>query len=124
MKIQGKVFKIMPKEEGQSAAGNFWEKQTLVINVTTGQNEIPVAISFFGERRTNWLKVLKEGQLVDVAAAIESREYDGRWFTEVQGFGIIPYVKAQAQEDKTATKEEQPPAQAQAIMPETNELGF
>lgn len=124
MKIQGKVFKIMPKEEGQSAAGNFWEKQTLVINVTTGQKEIPVAISFFGERRTNWLKVLKEGQLVDVAVAIESREYDGRWFTEVQGFGIIPYVKAQAQEDKPATKGEQPPAQAQAIMPETNEFGF
>lgn len=95
MKIMGTVRTVCTKEEGQSANGNFWEKQTLVLNTTAGQkNDIPVAVTFFGERRTAWLKQLKVGQLVEVACAMESREFNGKWFTDVQGYGLTPYQRA------------------------------
>ena len=94
MKILGRMHIVCAKEEGQSANGNFWEKQTLIVEVQTGDRVVPVAIVFFGERRTKWLKDLKTGQLLEVAFAPESREYNGRWYTELVGFGVKPYVPA------------------------------
>lgn len=92
MKSIGKVRVVCAKEEGQSASGNFWEKQTLVVDVTTGEKDVPVAIGFFGERRTAWLKDLKPGDLVMVAFAPESREYMGKWYTDLVGFGVKRYT--------------------------------
>lgn len=92
MKSIGKVRVVCAKEEGQSASGNFWEKQTLVVDVTSGERDIPIAIGFFGERRTVWLKDLKPGDLVSVVFAPESREYMGKWYTELVGFGVKRYT--------------------------------
>lgn len=126
MKIMGTVRHICTKEEGQSASGNFWEKQTLVLNMTAGErNDIPVAITFFGERKTKMLKDLQVGQLIEVACLPESRWFpvdgkvDGRWFTDIQGFGIIPYqkvaVKAQPVAEQVVSNE---PVQSDVRMPD------
>lgn len=88
MRILCRVRVVCAKEEGQSASGNFWERQTLVVDVTSGERDIPVAIVFSGERRTAWLKGLKPGDLVDVAFVPESREYMGKWYTDLVGLGL------------------------------------
>lgn len=92
MKSIGKVRVVCAKEEGQSASGNFWEKQTLVVDIASGERDIPIAIVFFGERRTAWLKGLMPGDLVSVVFAPESREYMGKWYTELVGFGVKRYT--------------------------------
>lgn len=117
----GKVRMVCAKQEGQSSNGNLWEKQTLVINVTAGDKEVPVAITFFGERRTAWLKELKPGQLIEVAVAIESREFDNRWYTDVQGFGIMKYEKQTAKAEATAEQQAEP---APLQMPGEDQVDF
>lgn len=92
MKSIGRVRVVCAKEEGQSASGNFWEKQTLVVDVATGERDISIAIVYFGERRTAWLKDLKPGDLVGVVFAPESREYMGKWYTELVGSGVSRFT--------------------------------
>lgn len=111
MKSIGRVRVVCAKEEGQSASGNFWEKQTLVVDVTTGEKDIPIAIGFFGERRTAWLKDLKPGDLVSVAFAPESREYMGKWYTELVGFGVKRYTpESNSAPQQVVKPADQPPA--------------
>lgn len=105
MKTIGRVRVVCAKEEGQSASGNFWEKQTLVVDVTSGERDISIAIVYFGERRTAWLKDLKPGDLVSVVFAPESREYMGKWYTELVGFGVKRYTP----ENNSATQQEVKP---------------
>lgn len=129
MKSIGKVRVVCAKEEGQSASGNFWEKQTLVVDVTTGEKDVPVAIGFFGERRTAWLKDLKPGDLVSVAYAPESREYQGKWYTELVGFGVKRYTP---DANNPTPQGEKPTSQQPTELPPTalmmadaqDELGF
>lgn len=114
MKIMGTVREVCAKQEGQSASGVFWEKQQLVINTKAGErDDIPVAITFFGERRTKWLKDLQPGQLIEVAFAMESRSFDGKWYTDVQGFGIIPYERMKMKDGAPAANAEPPAVNAE-----------
>lgn len=129
MKSIGKVRVVCVKEEGQSASGNFWEKQTLVVDVPTGEKDVPIAIGFFGERRTVWLKDLKPGDFVSVAYAPESREYQGRWYTELVGFGLKRYTP---DTNNPSQRGERPAGQQPTDLPPTapmmadaqDELGF
>lgn len=111
MKATGKVHKVCEKVEGQTANGGFWEKQTLVISNLVGEKIIYQAFVFFGERKTKMLEGLKVGQLVDVAFAAESREYDDKWFTDLVGFGIRAYEVVSSVKNEAEQQAQQPTVQ-------------
>lgn len=132
MKITGHVHEVCAKEEGQTTSGGFWVKRTLVIAIQANEKTIYVAFTFFGENRVRMLEGLTKGQLVDVAFAPESREYQGKWYNDNVGFGVKAYVPASKPmannaEAKPAEPAEQLPAdapvptQAMAAMPNEND---
>lgn len=94
MEFFGKVFKVLPKEEGLSKAENYYTKQTVVV---TSGDEKKVAIDFFGEKKVAQLTNIKEGDIVLVHYQIESRPIEKdvaeRWFTSINGVHIRKYVK-------------------------------
>lgn len=129
MKTIGRVRVVCAKEEGQSASGNFWEKQTLVVDIASGERDIPIAICYFGERRTAWLKGLKPGDLVSVVFAPESREYNGKWYTELVGFGVKRYTPESNSAPQEAVKPGDPrwgemPPSAPVIADGADDLPF
>lgn len=85
MNIRGKVVQILPLQQGTSKAGNPWQKQEFVLD-QGGQYPRKVCISLFGD---NVAKIPQVGQDVMISVDIESREFNGRWYTEIKAWNIV-----------------------------------
>jgi len=102
MELKGKIESKLKAETGTSKAGKEWTKQTLVIN--NGDQYNPnVAISFFGDDKVKMLENFKEGQDVSIGVNISSKEFNGRWFNQIDGW----MIKASDQTKNTPIVEEE-----------------
>lgn len=86
LEITGKILMIMNETSGQSKNGNSWVKQEFVIE-TYDKFPRKVMISTMGDKVQD-LKRFKTGDEVKVSLNIESREYNGRWYTDVRAWRI------------------------------------
>lgn len=82
MEITGRIIFALPEQSGLSKAGNNWKKREYVLET---QESFPKKIffDFFGDRADQF--PLQVGQLIRLTFDIESREYNGRWYTGVRG---------------------------------------
>lgn len=87
MEFQGTVFRIMPETKGTSARGE-WQRQEVIFEMMDGQYARKVAVTFFN--RPSDVAVLNEGASYNVSINIESREYNGRWYTDVRAWRVLP----------------------------------
>lgn len=87
MEVKGKIETILPVESGVSKSDKKWSKQSLVINNGSEYNPL-VCISFFGDDKIGMLKSYKVGQDVEVSINISSREYEGKYFHNIDGWKI------------------------------------
>lgn len=85
MELEGTVMRILPLVKGTSARGE-WSKQEMIIELKSEFNR-KVCISFWGDKVQDAAS-LREGDNVNLSVNIESREYNGRWFTEVRAWKI------------------------------------
>ena len=86
MEFEGIVYKVLAPVKGTSARGD-WTKQEVVFE-QPGEFHRKVCVSFWGDKAQDAAS-LKEGEQVSVSVNIESREYNGRWFTEVRAWRIL-----------------------------------
>lgn len=84
MNISGKVVQVLPIQTGTSKAGNPWQKQEFVLD-QGGQYPRKVCISLFGD---NVAKIPQVGQVITASVDIDSREFNGRWYTEIKAWNI------------------------------------
>lgn len=83
LSIQGKIIQVMEPQGGTSRAGNQWRKQEYVLE--TGDNyPKKVCFHFFGDRIDQ--NPLQLGDYINLQFDIESREYNGRWYTDIRGW--------------------------------------
>lgn len=87
LEVSGKVFRILNEQKGTSAGGKDWVKQDFVIE-TEDQYPKKIAITAMGDKIVPSVKGLKLGQLVTVHINIESREYQDKWFSNVNAWRI------------------------------------
>lgn len=85
LEIQGKLLEVHPEQSGESKNGT-WKKQSFVIE-TEDQYPKKVCFVIWGDR-TNMLEGLSKGDSLKVAFDVESREYNGRWYTDVKAWKI------------------------------------
>lgn len=83
MEIKGKIIQKMPLQTGISQQGNEWKKQEYVLE-TLGEYPRKVKFDFFGEKVDNY--PLEIGEVVTISYDIESREYNGRWYTDIRAY--------------------------------------
>lgn len=83
MEIRGKIIVKLPLQSGTSKAGNPWSKQEYVLETMEAYPK-RVHFDFFGERANQY--PLEVGDLIDLSFDIESREYNGRWYTSIRGW--------------------------------------
>lgn len=99
-----KVERVLDLKEGQSDNGVFWEKQTVVFS-RMGDNSTKLAVTFVGERKTKVTKYLKADQVCEVSYGVKSRKFEGKWYTDVEGYSCA--LLQRVQEPENTTPEEQ-----------------
>lgn len=93
MEIIGKIILALPEVSGTSKAGNPWKKREYVLE-TIETYPKKVMFDFFGDRADQY--PLTVGQEVRLTFDIESREYNGRWYTSIRGLKAEPASSAAA----------------------------
>ena len=111
MEIQGKVIRLGNLSEGTSPRG-AWRKQELIIE-TLEQYPKQVCLVCWGDRVAE-AQNFKAGQIIKAQISIESREFNGKWYTDVRPFRFEIEMPQQTQT--------QP--QAQQFMPQATPLSF
>lgn len=86
MDIVGKIIQVLPMQEGVGRNGNPWKLQAYVLET---QEQYPRKVHFevFGEERVKNNQAALD-QLVTVSFDIESREFNGRWYTSIRAWRI------------------------------------
>ena len=86
LELTGKVFQVLPLETGEGKNGQ-WKKQFFILDFMEGNYPKKVSISAWGEK-TDLLRNLLPGAEVKVSFNVESREYNGKWYTDVKAWRI------------------------------------
>ena len=88
MTIEGTIVQVLPIEQGVGKqSGNPWSKGTVIIE-TMGQYPKKVALS--NMKRAEELIALPIGSAYKFDIDVESREFNGRWYTSVSTFRWEP----------------------------------
>lgn len=86
LSVKGRVSQILKAETGVSKVGKEWNKREFVID-TEEQFPRKVCFTLFGEK-TSLINNLSVGETVEVSFNIESREYNGKWFHNINAWKI------------------------------------
>ena len=84
MEISGKIIELLEVKSGQSANGE-WRKQEYVLE-TEAQYPKKVCFMAWGDK-IDQFDIKKDEQLT-VSIDLESREYNGRWYTDVKAWKV------------------------------------
>lgn len=86
MEVVGKIIQVLPEQSGIGRNGNPWKVQPYVLE-TLDQYPRKVHFEVFGEDRIKQ-NPCELDQLVTVSFDIESREFNGRWYTSIRAWRI------------------------------------
>ena len=86
MEVVGKIIQVLPAQEGVGRTGNPWKVQPYVLE-TFDQYPRKVHFEVFGEDRIKQ-NPCDIDQVVTVSFDIESREFNGRWYTSIRAWKI------------------------------------
>ncbi|WP_291777351.1 DUF3127 domain-containing protein [Cecembia sp.] len=84
MEISGKIVQVMPEINGTGRNGQ-WRKQEYILE-TEGNYPKKVCLVVWGDGIDQF--AVKQGDQVNAFIDIESREYNGRWYTDVKAWKI------------------------------------
>lgn len=80
MELEGKIIQINPLQSGESRNG-AWKKQEFIVE-TKSQYPKKVCVTVWGDKIDQF--GLKQNEDVTLSVELESREFNGRWYTDVK----------------------------------------
>ena len=84
MELTGKIIQVLPEQSGTSQRGS-WRKQEYIIEIP-GEYPRQVCFMAWGDKIDEF--GIKEGQELTVHFDLQSREYNGRWYTDVKAWRV------------------------------------
>ena len=86
MQLTAKLSQILPVESGMGKNGE-WKKQGIIVE-TEGQYPKKICITAWGDKfnTAQW----QPGLSLTIDFDLESREFNGRWYTDVKAWKIDP----------------------------------
>lgn len=99
MELSGKIFKVMPLESGEGKNG-VWKKQQIIIETTSDKYPKKVAVQLWGDLTD---KGFQEGAEISVEFDVESREYNGKWYTDAKAWRINKNTSDSPAQQQTST---------------------
>ena len=97
MEFTGLLIQKLPVQSGTSQKGE-WKSQDIIIE-TVETYPKKIAINFYGDK-INEIEKLNINDDVTITANVESREYNGKWYTKVSGWKIVVNKKADPQQEQ------------------------
>ena len=83
--LTGTIKKVFPKVSGTSKGGKQWEKQEFLLSFKDDDKDKELCLTCM---KPDILKGFKLDQKVTVDYSVESREYNGKYYTNVNCFKI------------------------------------
>lgn len=87
MDIEGKLIQKLGVQSGKSARGD-WAKQEFVIEYQDGNFPTKACFSVWGADKVKDLERYQVGDSVKVSFNVSSREYNGKWYTDLRAWRI------------------------------------
>ena len=87
MNVIGKLISKLERETGVSKSGKTWEKQAILVEQSGTDYNKEVVISFFGDKIKS-IRDIEEGSDVNVSINLSSREYNGKYYHNIDGWFI------------------------------------
>ncbi len=112
LELEGKIIRKLNVQSGVSARGN-WSKQEFIIEYQEGNFPSQACFNVWGEDKVKDLERFQIGDSVKVSFNISSREYNGRWYTDLRAWRLDSSGEA-ASAAAPAQAPTQPAAQTQA----------
>lgn len=113
MQLIAKLTQVLPLQTGQGRNGE-WKKQDIIVE-TDGQYPKKVCVSIWGDKITQ--QQLQPGTNLKIDFDVESREFNGRWYTDVKAW------KVETVADQAYSSEMLPPPPPIPPAPEFGEPG-
>ena len=106
LEITGKLITILPQQSGQGKNGT-WIKQDFILET---QEQFPkkVCISVWGDKAKD-LEGFAIGETMKAGINVESREFNGKWYTDVKAWKLDKLGAAQRNESPIPSDETLPP---------------
>ena len=82
MEISGKIIAVLEEKSGEGKNGT-WRSQDAVIE-TVEQYPKKIAFNMYGDK----IVPVKIGQEATISFDIESKEFNGRWFTDLKAWKV------------------------------------
>jgi hypothetical protein len=84
MQLTAKLVQILPVETGMGKNGE-WKKQSIVVE-TEGQYPKKICVTVWGDKINP--AQLQTGNMLTIDFDLESREFNGRWYTDVKAWKL------------------------------------
>ncbi len=86
MQLTARLVQVLPLQTGNGKNGE-WKKQDIIVE-TDGQYPKKICVAIWGDKINNC--PLQEGINLTIDFDVESREFNGRWYTDVKAWKIEP----------------------------------
>lgn len=87
LELTGRIVKFLPVQQGVSARGE-WCKQEFVIEFQDGNFPGTAVFNVWGPDKVQDLSRFQIGQDVKVSFGINSREFNGRYYTDLRAWRV------------------------------------
>ena len=109
MQITAKLIQVLALQTGSGKNGP-WKKQDIIVE-TDGAYPKKICVSIWGDKIDE--KQLRTGAMLKIDFDVESREYNGRWYTDVKAWkveaaGSQPVSGSQNQDQAQGSEEDLP----------------
>ena len=122
MDVKGKVIQLLPVQSGVSKAGKDWSKQEFVIE-TEEQFPKKICFTLFGDK-LSLLNGIAIGQEVEVFFNVESREFNGKWYHNINAWRINPVQETSNDAPGFTADDVPPPPASDDYEPPIDDLPF
>lgn len=110
MDLQVRIVKILDAQRFVSQKNGETYVKNIFVGETLGQYPKKVAFSVMGEERFKMMNIVVGGSYT-VSFDVESREWNGKWFTECQAWRTQRVDGTQEQPQQASTQTQQPQVQ-------------
>jgi len=83
----GTLVSILETESGESKAGKSWTRRSFVIETDAKYNPT-ICFGLFGEEKCQMIEGFEVGATIEVAFNISSREYNGKYYNDINAWQI------------------------------------
>ena len=94
LELEGRIVRKLAVQTGTSARG-VWSKQEFILEYQEGNYPSQICMNVWGEDKVRELEKYQVNDKVKVSFNLSSREFNGRWYTDVRAWRIEPAVVPQ-----------------------------